>query len=176
LSLLKYGLIILDRDGVLNARNKFGYILNSEEFVFPDDLNRLEEVSSKGIPIAVATNQQCVGLGLITFEEAVELSKLPLKSINIVSSEIYLCPHLISENCECRKPKSGLIQRAITQAGIEKRHVLMIGDSISDMQAAENAEIDFIGVCWDGRCLGSFCCHTLSGVVDKILTTYENGV
>jgi len=173
---LKYGLIILDRDGVLNVRNRFGYILNSEEFIFPKDLNRVKEVSREGISIAVATNQQCVGLGLISIEEAVELSQMPLKSLGIVNSEIFLCPHLVSDNCDCRKPKSGLIQQALIHSGIEKEQVIMIGDSISDMQAAENAGIDFVGVCWDGKCLGDVCCHTLSNAVDRILTTYENGV
>jgi D-glycero-D-manno-heptose 1,7-bisphosphate phosphatase len=176
LSSLKYRLIILDRDGVLNVRNRLGYILNSEEFIFPEDLNRVKEVSMEGIAVAVATNQQCVGLGLISIEEAVELSQIPLKSLGIANSEIYLCPHLASDNCECRKPKPGLIQQALIHAGIEKGQVLMIGDSISDMQAAENAGIDFMGVCWDGKCLGDVCCHTLSDAVDRILATYESGV
>ena len=173
---LKYRLVILDRDGVLNVRNRFGYILNSDEFIFPKDLNWIKEVSKEGILIAVATNQQCVGLGLISIEEAVELSQIPLRSLGIANPGIFLCPHLISDNCDCRKPKSGLIQQALIHAGIEKGQVLMIGDSISDMQAAENAGIDFMGVCWDGKCLGDVCCHTLSNAVGRILTTYENGV
>ncbi len=169
MSYLEYELIILDRDGVLNVRNKFGYILKPEELTFPSDLNVLSKLSEERISFAVATNQQCVGLGLISHDLAIEISKTPLRTIGVGNPNVFLCPHLISENCRCRKPLGGLIEQALNFTKIDKGLAIMVGDSVSDMEAAQNAGVDFLGVCWDGDCLGLYCCHTLTGVVERVL-------
>ena len=52
---------------------------------------------------------------------------------------VYFCPHTPSENCECRKPKPGLILQAVTDFQIDLSESYMIGDSETDIQAARNA-------------------------------------
>ena len=176
MSSLKYELVILDRDGVLNVRNKSGYVLDMKDLVLAPDLSQLSRLSRSNLSLVVATNQQCVGLGLITTEKAIMISQIPLMQAGIVSPNVFLCPHLKSDDCNCRKPRAGLIEQALLQTKVSAGRVVMIGDSESDLRAAENARIDFLGVCWNGECLGIVCCHTLSGAVDRILNSFADGV
>ena len=62
-----------------------------------------------------------------------------LKKYNTSFDEIYFCPHTPSENCECRKPKPGLIIQAINDFNIDVSQSFMIGDSKKDIEAAKSA-------------------------------------
>ena len=62
--------------------------------------------------------------------------KSKLLELDITLDGIYFCPHTPNENCMCRKPKPGLLQQAISELDINVKDSLMIGDSQTDIDAA----------------------------------------
>jgi D-glycero-D-manno-heptose 1,7-bisphosphate phosphatase len=96
--------------------------------------------------VCVATNQQCVGKGLINLHDLNILHNKINQSIitnggNAI--KFYICPHLELASCLCRKPMPGLIVKASADFEISKNRILFIGDKLSDSLAATAAEVDF---------------------------------
>ncbi len=106
-------LLLFDRDGVLNQNpSDNGYVLSPSELViYPEVLNQIAKLP-KEIDIACVTNQQCVGKKLLKPEDLHEINSVIAKSIVQAGGkklEFFVCPHLATLNCDCRKPKPGLI-------------------------------------------------------------------
>lgn len=161
-------LFIFDRDGTLNLRNVEGYVLTFEDLDPAPDLEVLKELS--GEKIAVATNQACIGKGLITYSSCLKLTQELMKPFLRRSNfEVFICPHTAQSNCECRKPKPGLLLSAMRYYNTTPKETVFIGDSKVDMDAAHNAEIEFIPVCWNNFCHLKNCCHNLKGALKSIL-------
>ena len=121
---MKGKIIFLDRDGVINKKMPDGdYVKNWAEFEFiPQAIEALKFLSDNGYKIFVITNQRGVARGLMTKQNMEEIhsnmeAELRKRGINIEG--IYYCAHNIEDNCECRKPKPGLILRNFW-AGFQK--------------------------------------------------------
>jgi D-glycero-D-manno-heptose 1,7-bisphosphate phosphatase len=146
----KYKLIIFDRDGVINNKAKppNSYILNKDDLVLNlEVLIAICDLQREQKEIAVATNQQCVGKGLISIFDL----ELIHRAINSKIEELggkpidfYTCSHLESENCDCRKPKSHLLQSAMKRYDVNDSETIFIGDSNTDAMAANNIGVDFL--------------------------------
>ena len=123
-----------------------------------------------GIQISIATNQSCISKKLISEKEVIEITKTVVNPIfSIQSTSIFICKHSDEENCDCRKPLPGLVLNATKYFKVAPEESIYIGDSQIDIQAADAANVEFLGVCWDSKCLGSRCLHTLTSVVRNIL-------
>lgn len=161
--------VMLDRDGTLNVRIRDGYLLASEDVRRAKDLNCLAKLEDLGFQLCVITNQACVSKKLIDISAVKKLTQeVLLPVIRISQSQLFVCIHQDFENCLCRKPKPKLLQDCLTQNRADSISSFFIGDSPSDLEAAKRAGVRFLGVCWDGECLGPVCCHTLSGAVEMI--------
>jgi D-glycero-D-manno-heptose 1,7-bisphosphate phosphatase len=146
--------IILDRDGVINrkATNEAAsnYVLDPESLhIFQDFYNFCEWAKERNLLLFVATNQQCLGLGLITEEQ---LRKIHLKIQGELQSrglpqirKFYVCGH-VDGTCECRKPKPGLINQIKKDFNLLSNELVFFGDAPSDLSAANNADVQFIQV------------------------------
>jgi histidinol-phosphate phosphatase family protein len=91
-----------------------------------------------GFLVVVVTNQSAINRGLTT-EKLVneihdEIQKY-LKNYETVIDRFYFCPHKPNEKCNCRKPRPGLLEKAILEIGIEPNKSWMIGDNDSDITA-----------------------------------------
>ena len=147
----KFDTLFLDRDGVINRKIENNYVLKFSEFIFmPGALIAIKKLTFIFNRILVVTNQQCVGKGLITECELEEIHK---KMINEIEGEggkidkIYFCPCLESEDCECRKPKSGMIIEALQDfANIDLDRSYLVGDSDSDIEAGNSQALNTIKV------------------------------
>ena len=144
---MTYKLVILDRDGVINvpAKGK-NYIYKVEDFKLYSDVEVfLREILRNGKKIAIATNQRGIARNLYTAQDVELLHEymLHLCKLNLDDVSLFICPHEIN-TCECRKPKPGLLNSAVSSLGSEKDQAVFIGNAASDRQAAENAEIEFI--------------------------------
>jgi D-glycero-D-manno-heptose 1,7-bisphosphate phosphatase len=147
-----YDLVIFDRDGVINFAPKGNarYILSVEEL----DLNEMVidfilELQGTGVETCVATNQQCVGKSLISVDQLNRIHNainIQIRKAGGVPLEFFTCLHLIEEECECRKPKPGLLINAMSSFGVTPNRALFIGDQLSDKIAAEAAALDFLFV------------------------------
>lgn len=135
--------VFLDRDGVINRMIENGYVLKWEDFEFLPGVDQaISYLNTKNIPVIVISNQACVGKGLISMEglKAINdrmLQELGSKSASIL--DVYVCPHVEKDNCDCRKPKPGLLIRAAREHGIDLKSSIFIGDSDSDVEAGKRA-------------------------------------
>jgi len=130
--------VFLDRDGVINE-NRIDYVKNTNELKIFDFVgSAITELKSMGFLVVVVTNQSAINRGLTT-EKLVneihdEIQKY-LKNYETVIDRFYFCPHKPNEKCNCRKPKPGLLEKAILEIGIEPNKSWMIGDNDSDIIA-----------------------------------------
>ena len=140
-------LLLFDRDGVLNQNpSDNGYVLSPSELViYPEVLNQIAKLP-KEIEIACVTNQQCVGKKLLKPEDLYEINSVIAKSIVQAGGkklEFFVCPHLATLNCDCRKPKPGLIFQAMSRFSKQPHETLFIGDKETDEMAAHAAKVQF---------------------------------
>ena len=131
-------LIILDRDGVIN-HDSDQFIKSPEEWTpIPGSLEAIAKLKTAGHQVAIATNQSGLGRGLFS-QETLELihDKLnqSLGELGTSVDALVYCPHLPTDGCDCRKPKSGLMKQidTILQTGFKQSWV--VGDSLRDLIA-----------------------------------------
>lgn len=145
-----YGLVIFDRDGVVNVAPKEGnrYILSNNELILnPVVIEYIVKLQNQGIFTCVATNQQGVGKGLISPTQLSEIhDKINDQIVNLGGKkmEFFICTHLVEIKCNCRKPEPGLLIQALKFFGVEPSKTIFIGDQHTDKMAAEAANIDFL--------------------------------
>lgn len=144
--------LFLDRDGVINRRLIDDYVKIPEEFDFlPGTLDAIAHFSKIFDKIFIVTNQQGIGKGLMSTKQLEAIHNTMLNQISENGGSIdavYFCPHLKTENCNCRKPKTGMIIKAQSDfPDINLSKSIMIGDSLSDVELGINAGMKTIFVC-----------------------------
>lgn len=142
---MKFKHIILDRDGVLN--HEVGYILSINQFEWlPGSLEGLYNLYNCGFSLSIATNQSCIDKGLLNLKNLNLIHnkiKNDVLNFGILFSDIEFCPHKTEYNCNCKKPKTGLLERIIEKNNLSKNEVLFIGDSITDFETSKNIDVKF---------------------------------
>lgn len=132
-------LIILDRDGVINFDSD-QFIKSPEEWrPIPGSLEAIARLNQAGYRVAVATNQSGIGRGLFDMPTLNAIHDKMHKSLAQVGGRvdaIFFCPHTNESNCECRKPKSGMIEEISARFGVSLKGVPAVGDSLRDLEAA----------------------------------------
>ena len=150
--------LFLDRDGVINV--DYGYVHTVEEFQFIDgifDLTRL--AVSKGYAICVVTNQAGIGRGYYSESEFKELTIWMcdrFKEEGVLIDEVYYSPYhpvhglgAYKKDDISRKPNSGMLRQAMLDLDIDIRASVLIGDSVTDIQAGFSAGVSknlYLGV------------------------------
>lgn len=136
-------LIILDRDGVIN-KDSDNFIKTIDEFIpLPGSLDAITRLNKAGYTIAVATNQSGIARGY--FDKSVlhamheKLASL-LKELGGRIEHIAYCPHGPDDHCDCRKPKTGLLLQIKQHFNTELKDVIVVGDSLRDLQSAQAVE------------------------------------
>jgi len=131
--------ILLDRDGVINARPGSGWITHWRKFHFlPRAIEALRNLNSYGYKSIVISNQSGVGRGLFSEEE---LKKITVNFQKEAASQdakieaVYYCTHAPEKNCECRKPRTGLLNKAQKEYSLDFSSTYFVGDTQVDLQA-----------------------------------------
>jgi histidinol-phosphate phosphatase family protein len=131
--------VFLDRDGVINRRRP-DHVKSLAEFEFlPGAVEALATLHRSGIRTVVVTNQAVVGRGLLREHELALIHQWMRIAISVGGGhieKIYACTHLPENGCACRKPGVQLFLRASSELGIHLRSSVMIGDAVTDVQAA----------------------------------------
>ncbi len=141
--------VFLDRDGVINAYPGHSeYVKSWEEFHFlPDIKAALKKLNDNGFELFVISNQAGVSKGLYTQADLDLITKNMLEELNksgVKISGVYYCVHRSEDSCPCRKPKTGLVDKAIAKLKKEGRELdiyfsYFIGDSQIDIETARTA-------------------------------------
>ncbi|MBN2636272.1 MAG: HAD family hydrolase [Prolixibacteraceae bacterium] len=137
--------LFLDRDGTLNIENN--YVYKIEDFKFIEGiLDVIKSYQEKGFLIFIISNQSGIARGFYTENEYLILTKwiiAKLEDYGIHITKVYHCPHHpdFTGECDCRKPKPGMILKAIHEFNINPSESVLIGDKKSDILAGKNAKI-----------------------------------
>jgi len=133
-------LIILDRDGVINYDSN-EYIKSPEEWrPIPGSLEAIARLNHAGFRVVVATNQSGLGRGLFDMAAMIAINEKLHRSLAHVGGRVdavFYCPHTADSDCNCRKPKPGLLMEIGQRFGVELTGVPCVGDSLRDLQAAQ---------------------------------------
>jgi len=137
--------LFLDRDGIINKN--FGHVHKIENIKFLNGIFDLAKFFyNTGFIIIVVTNQAGIGKGLYTIDQFNSVTQFIHNSFEqhgVIINETFFCPHTLSDNCECRKPKIGLIKLAALKYNIDLNNSFMIGDKNTDYQACLTANIKY---------------------------------
>ena len=141
--------IFLDRDGTLNVDH--GYVHQIDDFQFIDgSIEALQELKSMGYLLVLVTNQSGIARGYFSEEQFLTLTEWmdwSLADRGVDLDGIYYCPHHpegkgeFKQNCDCRKPKGGMLLQAIQELKIDPTQSFMVGDKIEDLQAGAAAKV-----------------------------------
>ncbi len=133
------GLLILDRDGVIN-QDSDGYIRSLADWTpVPGSIEAIAALSKAGFRIAIATNQSGLSRGYFTLDDMEEIHQRLCQLVENEGGEIagiFYCPHLPDEGCDCRKPATGLLQAIEAELETPVADSYFVGDSLKDLQAA----------------------------------------
>ena len=142
--------LFLDRDGVINVDRHHVHRIEDFDFI-PGVFDALRHAQSLGYTLLVVTNQSGIGRGLYTENEFLALDTWMNDVFcghGVVITRTYYCPHhpdaasgAFKKDCECRKPKPGMILRAAKELGIDLHESVLIGDKNTDIEAAGRAGI-----------------------------------
>ena len=135
-------LVILDRDGVIN-QDSANFIKNPNEWIaIPGSLEAIALLNQSGYRVAIATNQSGVSRGLFDMATLNSIHDKMHRELAIVGGRIdavFYCPHSADDNCDCRKPKTGMIKEIAKRFSVELNQVFAVGDALRDIQAFTNA-------------------------------------
>jgi D-glycero-D-manno-heptose 1,7-bisphosphate phosphatase len=134
-------LIVLDRDGVINHDSDHFIKAPDEWRPIPGSLEAISRLNHAGYRVVVATNQSGIGRGLFDMATLNAIHEKMYKALALAGGRIdalFYCPHTGDSECECRKPKPGMLREIGQRFGVELADVPCIGDSLRDLQAAES--------------------------------------
>jgi D-glycero-D-manno-heptose 1,7-bisphosphate phosphatase len=136
-------LALVDRDGTIIVDRVYLSDPDGIEFA-PGAIEGLRLLRDGGFALVLVTNQSGIARGLFdlaTLERIHHRLKSMLAAEGLKLEAIYFCPHGPDDGCECRKPKPGMLKKAMRDWGFKPDAVVVIGDSQADMGAAEAAGV-----------------------------------
>ncbi|MCW9711078.1 D-glycero-beta-D-manno-heptose 1,7-bisphosphate 7-phosphatase [Avibacterium sp. 21-586] len=141
--------IFLDRDGTINIDH--GYVHQIDDFQFIEgSIEALQQLKVMGYLLVLVTNQSGIARGYFSEQQFLQLTEWmdwSLADRGVDFDGIYYCPHHpdgkgeYKEDCDCRKPKSGMLLQAIKELNIDPAQSFIVGDKKEDMQAGKRAGV-----------------------------------
>jgi len=133
--------VFLDRDGTI--AEEVGYLNHIDRFrMFPSTGPAIRRLNESGVTVIVVTNQSGVARGYFPESLVKEVNARMLRELEAVGARIdgvYYCPHSSADGCHCRKPKTGMIERAAREHHLDVARSFVVGDRYGDMELAFHA-------------------------------------
>ena len=133
-------IVILDRDGVINFDSD-NYIKSPAEWKpIPGSIEAIARLNQGGYRVVVATNQSGIGRGLF---DMATLNAINDKMMEMVFRQggridaLFFCPHTNDDNCNCRKPRTGMFEEISARFHVDLKGVPCVGDALRDLQVAD---------------------------------------
>jgi histidinol-phosphate phosphatase family protein len=131
--------VFLDRDGVIN-HNRAEHVKSWAEFeLFPWAVSAVVRLASTPAAVVVVSNQAAIGRQQVSYEVVESINRRLMDIVAVQGGRIDAvawCPHRPDQECECRKPKPGMLRYAADVLGIDLARSYMVGDAEGDMAAA----------------------------------------
>lgn len=132
-------LVVLDRDGVINEAPDT-YVLSARDWIpIEGSPDAIAALGRNGFTVCVATNQSCVGRGLVSRDDIDLIHQKMCERIERAGGridKIWLCPHRPERNCDCRKPRGGMLLEIAEYYGVPLAGIPVVGDAATDLEAA----------------------------------------
>lgn len=132
--------VVLDRDGVINCERN-GCVRSVAEWeALPGSLEAIAALTHAGFKVVVATNQSGIAKGLLTVPDLEQIHQKLCDEVERTGGcihGIFYCPHDSHSGCDCRKPRTGLLDAIEAHLGADLVGAPMVGDSLKDIQAAK---------------------------------------
>ncbi len=136
---------LLDRDGVLNV-NRPEHVTDVGQWQWlPRAVEGCARLSAAGVRIAIVTNQAAVGRGLLSETGLRRIHRHMVRGlveVGIPDPLVLFCPHVPQDDCECRKPRPGMLLETMRRLRVQAEDCVLVGDHVNDVRAAGHAE------CW----------------------------
>lgn len=134
--------VFLDRDGTIN-QDSADYVKSRAEFEFiPGSIDAIRNLTASGFTIMVITNQSALARRYLSLDELDAMHDAMCRAVAAAGgkiTDIFFCPHMPDDGCECRKPAPGLIRQAGLKYDIDLANAVMVGDHIKDIACGLNA-------------------------------------
>lgn len=167
----------LDRDGVVNR--EVGYLHRWEDFEFlPGVLGAMRRLHAAGYALVIVTNQSGIARGYYTEADYQALTaqlRNALAAAGCPAAGIYHCPHhpagtvaAYARECDCRKPRPGLLLQAARELQLDLPASLMVGDKLADAQAGRAAGVGRVCLVRSGHALEAGADAEADGVFDDL--------
>lgn len=136
--------IFLDRDGTINAGiPKYERVDSIDKIeILPNAIKGLSLLAELDYTVFLVTNQAGIAEGLISQDKFYEINNEILRQVQssgVKITETFVCPHGEDSQCDCRKPKPGLLKQAVEKYNIDLANSWMIGDRMTDINTGINA-------------------------------------
>ena len=133
--------VFLDRDGTI--AEEVGYVNHASRFrMFPFAPAAIRKLNDRGLPVFVVTNQSGVGRGYYPESLVHDVHGLMVEQLAAAGAHVdglYYCPHAPGDNCACRKPGTGMLERASAEHSIDWHRSFVVGDRHNDIALAHRA-------------------------------------
>lgn len=169
--------IFLDRDGTINIDHGFVHEIDKFEFI-DGAIEAMIELKKMGYALVIVTNQSGIGRGIYSEDQFLHLSEWmdwSLADRGIDLDGLYYCPHHpeaeIEEyriECDCRKPKAGMLIEAQAHLAIDMSSSIMVGDKLADIQAGQAAKVGMNILVRSGQAVTSEAEAQADIVIDSI--------
>lgn len=140
---MKHKAVFVDRDGTINV--DVHYLDDPDKFeMYPGVGEGVKKLKDSGFKIIVITNQSGIARGYFTEKQLSNIHarmKKEFEEFGVVPDGIYYCPHHPDDNCNCRKPNTGLFKDAINEHNIDVKKSYMLGDKILDIGAGKKISV-----------------------------------
>jgi len=139
--------LFLDRDGVINKEKNYLYKIEDFEFI-PGVFETTKYFQDQGYLLIIVTNQAGIARGKYTEDDFNKLTQWMLTKFEdngVKIDKVYFCPHHpdFTGECECRKPKTGMLYQAKEEFNIDLKNSILVGDKNTDIEAGISAGIGF---------------------------------
>ncbi len=133
--------VFLDRDGTI--AEEVGYLNHASRFrMFPFAGAAIRRLNEAGFPVIVVSNQSGVGRGYFPESLVQTVNELMIEQLAASGTRVdalYYCPHTSADNCDCRKPKIGMLERAAREHSLDLGRSFVVGDRYGDIELARRA-------------------------------------
>jgi len=131
--------VFLDRDGTI--AKDVSYCRRPEDFeLLPGATEGIRLLNENGYKVIIITNQSGIGRGYFTEVVLKDIHKKMMAVLAVSGAyidDIYYCPHLPEDDCDCRKPKPGMVIKAVREHDINIAESYFIGDKIQDIETGQ---------------------------------------
>ena len=138
--------VFLDKDGTLVNDKDYSYKTEEVEF-FPEVFSALESLQKENYLLFIVSNQSGIGRGYYTNEDIKKLFDYLVEQFKlkgIIIKEYSYCLHKPEDNCECRKPKTKMVEDLIKKHNINREESFFVGDKFTDVEVGKNSNLKTI--------------------------------